>query len=265
MTTGALIFAFNNEQTDYLSMAAWNAARIKRYLDIPVAVVTDAKGKDLADFDRIIWADAESGGTRYFDDYGATVTWHNAGRVNAYNLTPWERTLVLDADYVVDSDNLVPVLESPKDFLCFAKAYDITSPLEYLSPNFGRHKFPMYWATVMMFRKTSLAQYIFDTMHMIKQNWNHYRAIYGIHRTTYRNDYALSIALALVNGHTLQISAIPWSMPSVLPDDDLSRENEHWKIRYQDPLKKPKEMIFKGLDFHAMGKRHLETIIANHA
>ena len=100
MTTGALIFAFNNEQTDYLAMAAWSAKNIRRHINIPVAVVTDADPADsrLLEFDQVVPAKPESGGTRYFEDYGSTVTWHNAGRVDAYNLTPWDQTLVLDAD-----------------------------------------------------------------------------------------------------------------------------------------------------------------------
>ena len=39
MTTGALIFAFNNEKTDYVALAAWSAANIHRHLDIPVALL----------------------------------------------------------------------------------------------------------------------------------------------------------------------------------------------------------------------------------
>ena len=55
MTTGALIFAFNNEKTDYVRMAAWCANRVKQYLDIPVAIVTDANDPDLnRHFDRLI-------------------------------------------------------------------------------------------------------------------------------------------------------------------------------------------------------------------
>ena len=46
MTRGALIFAFNNEQTDYLEMAAWSAENIRRHLNIPVAVVTDRPDAD---------------------------------------------------------------------------------------------------------------------------------------------------------------------------------------------------------------------------
>jgi len=41
MTTGALIFAFDTEHTRYLDMAAYCAERVKDFLDIPVAVVTN--------------------------------------------------------------------------------------------------------------------------------------------------------------------------------------------------------------------------------
>ena len=36
LTRGALIFAFNNEQTDYLAMAEWSANNIRKHLGIPV-------------------------------------------------------------------------------------------------------------------------------------------------------------------------------------------------------------------------------------
>ena len=103
MTTGALIFAFDNEQTDYVAMAGWSAKRIRRHLKIPTAVVTDADPTDrrLAAADQVINATPVSGGTRWFEDYQATVSWHNASRTDSYSLTPWDQTLVLDADYVV--------------------------------------------------------------------------------------------------------------------------------------------------------------------
>ena len=43
MIQGVLIFAFNNEQTDYLSMAEWSAGNIKRHLGLPVSVVTNTE------------------------------------------------------------------------------------------------------------------------------------------------------------------------------------------------------------------------------
>lgn len=265
MTRGALIFAFNNEQTDYLEMAAWSAQNIRRHLGIPVAVVTDdrdrAKNKS---FDRIIEAAPSSGGTRYFEDYQKTVSWHNAGRTDAYNLTPWDHTLVLDADYVVASSTLSSIVNADSDFLCHRSAFDLAEArlLDELN-HFGNHNLPMWWATVMMFRKSNTAQYIFDCMNMIKNNWQHYRDLYGIQKNTYRNDFALSIALGIVSGHTGQVDEIPWDLNSVVPSTRVSRwhDPDGYLLEYTDQEKKSKQLSFTGLDFHAMGKRHLGDII----
>jgi hypothetical protein len=266
MTTGALIFAFNNEQTDYIAMAEWSAQNIRRHLDIPVAIVTDCDpgNERCKSFDRVIHSQSASGGTRWFEDYGATVTWHNAGRVNAYSLTPWDRTLVLDADYVVASDDLRQVLDYDTDFMCHRTAVDLTTglPLDRLNV-FGRHDMPMWWATVMMFRRSNTAQYIFDCMQMVRDNWEHYRALYGIDKSTYRNDFALSIALGIVSGHTGTVTEIPWPLLSALPDTVLTKQDtDYYSVSYRDANNMPRFMSWWTTDFHAMGKRHLENIIA---
>ena len=137
MTTGALIFAFDNESTNYIAMAGWSARNIRRWLNIPVAIVTDANPRDsrLSGFDQVIPATASAGGTRWFEDYQATVTWHNAGRIDAYALSPWDQTLVLDADYVVASDQLKILLNSNQEFLAHAAAYDITGVNNFVALN----------------------------------------------------------------------------------------------------------------------------------
>jgi hypothetical protein len=266
MTTGALIFAFNNEETDYLEMAAWSAQNIHRHLNIPVAVVTDTpdRARTYSGIDRVIEAVPESGGTRYFEDYQSTVTWHNAGRVDAYALSPWDRTLVLDADYVVASATLRSIIAADSDFMCHRLAFDLAEARRLDELNqFGQHNLPMWWATVMMFRKSNTAQYVFDSMNMIKNNWQHYRDLYGIQKSTYRNDFALSIALGIVSGHTGQVDEIPWDLNSIVPSTRVSRWHgtDGYLLEYTDREKKPKQLSFTGLDFHAMGKRHLGDII----
>lgn len=268
MTTGALIFAFNNEKTDYLAMAAWNAGNIRRHLNIPVAVVTDVDSRDprVSGFDRVIAAHAAAGGTRWFEDYQGTVTWYNAGRTDAFDLSPWDQTLVLDADYVVASNNLKFVLDTSKEFLCFRKSINVTRPTDPFLNTFGRGKFPMWWATVMMFRKTARAEFIFDSMKMIRANWQHYVDLYGIESTTYRNDYALSIALGIVNGHSLKIDSIPWPMAAALPEHTVEAMSpDGYYVKYRDSENRDRYISIDGLDFHAMGKMHLENIIASAA
>jgi hypothetical protein len=264
MTTGALIFAFNNEKTDYLAMAEWGAERIRRHLNIPVAVVTDCVDHERnRAFDRIINVAPQTGGTRWFEDYASTVSWHNAGRVDAYTLSPWERTLVLDADYVVCSSDLKTLLNADADFLCHKNAWDTKNghPLDGLN-TFGRYHMPMWWATVMCFRRSNTAQYIFDCMQMVRDNWQHYRDLYHIDQATYRNDFALSIALGIVSGHTGRVDAIPWDLASVLPDTALTQlDRDYFAMEYTDVNGVPRTVGISGTDFHAMGKAHLEKII----
>jgi len=266
MTTGALIFAFNNEHTDYVQMAAWTATNIRRHLNIPVAIVTNAVDHSLmlTHFDRVVTAVPDAGGTRHFTDYNQTVTWYNAGRVNAYDLSPWDQTLLLDADYVVASSALSVVLKSNQEFLAHQTALDATGENDFLGLNqFGRFHMPMWWATVVMFRRSDAARLTFDAMRMIRSNWAHYRHLYQTGNSVYRNDHALSIALGIVNGHTLNCPKIPWQLVSVLPEYQLVElSQDHYRINYTNSENKQRWVDLHGQDFHAMGKRHLGDIVA---
>lgn len=265
MTTGALIFAYNNEQTDYVAMAAWTAENIRRHLGIPVALVTD-QTTDLH-FEQVIIQTSPGGNNRWFSDYETNVTWHNNTRVNAYELSPWKQTLVLDADYVVASDQLKTVLDSTEDFLAHRLAYDITGLEDFSVYNyFGNNKMPMYWATVMMFKRSKQAKLIFESMQMIHDNWNHYRNIYKISKSTYRNDFALSIALGIANGHVLGHNSIPWQLASLTPDHKLKQLGpDEYRVDFLTTDQKPRWIKLQGQDFHAMGKQQLGEIVGNPA
>ena len=263
MSTGALIFAFNNESIDYVSMAAWSAKNIQRHLGIPTTLVTDT-AVDSAVFDQIIYTAVDnSTNTRHFGDVG-TVTWHNLNRMDAYALTPYSQTLVLDADYVVASNQLQSVLDSQEDFMCHRTAYDVTGLQTFADLNvFGQYRFPMWWATVMMFRTGERARLIFESMSMIRDNWTHYRHLYANPRSTYRNDHALSIALNIENGHTLQTTDIPWGLASLTPEHQLTQlDPDRYRVDYVTADKKPR-WIELTTDFHAMGKQQLGDIVAN--
>jgi hypothetical protein len=251
MTVGALIFAYNNEHIDYVSMARWSAKNIERHLGIPTHIVTDHAYNQT--------------NSRHFSDVG-TVTWHNMNRMDAYQLSPWDRTLVLDADYVVATDQLKTLLEADQDFLAHRWAYDITGCNDFKGLNyFGNHAMPMWWATVMMFRRSLQAKLIFDCMTMIRDNWSHYRNLYKNSNATYRNDHAMTIALGIVNGHTLDHPAIPWPLASVVPDHNLIQlEQDRYRVDFVTAENKRRYLEISQ-DFHAMGKKQLGAIVANHS
>jgi hypothetical protein len=249
MTTGAVIFARNNEQIDYVAMAKWSAKNIERHLGIPTHIVTDDT--------------APATNTRHFTDVGS-VTWHNLNRMDVYQASPFDQTLVLDADYVVAGNQLQVLLDSKQDFLCHRWAYDVTGLQTFEDLNyFGNYHMPMWWATVIMFQKSKQAELIFDSMAMIRDNWTHYRNLYANTRTTYRNDHALSIALNIENGHTLQTTDIPWSLASLTPDHRLTQlDSDRYRVDFLTADNKPRWIELRQ-DFHAMGKQQLGAIVAN--
>lgn len=266
MTAGALLFAYNNEKTDYVAMAAWTAKNIHRHLNIPVCLVTDVTPEQTV-FDHVVLNTVnESTNTRYFSDLG-NVTWHNKNRMDAYSLTPWDRTLVLDVDYVVASDQLKTLLEVNYDFLAPNRAYDIVDTKDFSGlNNFGDYAMPMLWATIMMFQKSHTAELIFNSMQMIRDNWNHYRALYKNNIPSYRNDHALTIASNIVNGHVLDFPTVPWGLASLIPGHKLTQiDQDSYRIDYTATDGKSRWIKLTGQDFHAMGKEQLGVIVANNS
>ena len=61
MSKGVLLFAFNNESINYIKQAIFCANRIKKYLDLPVSLVTDINVTEVKDhFDSVIKVDLET-------------------------------------------------------------------------------------------------------------------------------------------------------------------------------------------------------------
>ena len=265
MTRGIVIFAYNNELIDYVAMAAWSADNIHRHLGLPVCVVTDVTNLPTQyDFDQVITTSKESEYSRHFADLKDSVTWYNKNRMDAYRLSPWDQTLVLDADYVVAGNQLAVLFDSGQDFLAHDRAYDVTGCEPFASNNtFGQYHMPMSWATVMYFNRSQHAELIFDAMHMIRDNWPHYRGLYSIASPTYRNDYALTIAQLIANGHVLGWPTIPWPLASVTPSPRVSElAQDQYRVDYQNSQGLAR-WITVNQDLHVMGKSHLGAIIAN--
>jgi hypothetical protein len=265
MMRGVVIFAYNSGDIDYQAMAAWSARRIAKHLGLPTTLITDVVPADSTAFKDVVVTTAESGGTRYFSDIGHNVSWFNGNRMDVYNLSPYDETLVLDADYVVCSDQLNLLFEMPQDFLAPITAYDVTGIRTFDDLNwFGLHRMPMAWATVMRFRRSLLSKSVFEMMRMIRENWQHYRNLYGIARSTYRNDHALSIALNTLHGHQGHWPTVPWKLASVVPEHGLEQiSTDQFRVSYTTSNNKLHHVVIAGQDFHAMGKRHLGDIIAS--
>lgn len=267
MNKGALIMAFGNDHVDYVALAAWNASNIRRHLDLPVAVITDDVGLHGAAFDRVILADPPSGsGVRNLSGTHPAA-WHNTNRVDAYERSPWDRTLLLDADYVVASSSLRTIIDHGPAIATHRWAHDATERDDFSTMNFfGDFRMPQWWATVMIFDRGDQANVIFDSIRMVRDHWQHYQRLYSIRSSLYRNDYALSIALNIENGHTLETTDIPWSLATVMPDCDICvLDRDQYRIDYRDAQNRARYITTNGQDLHVMPKKSLEAAVVSAA
>lgn len=266
MNKGCLIFASNNENgdIDYVQLANESAKNIERLLNIPTSVVTDKEVTFKHNFDEVIITDRPKTGRRYFHDFDGTIQWLNGGRFKSFDVTPYDKTMVLDADYIVASNTLTTLFESNQPFLTHESSYEITGyrwfsdELNY----FGQYKVPMNWATVMYFEKSNITETIFATMKMIEGNYRHYADLYNFNSQLYRNDYALSIAVMLANGHFANNKQfyIPWHLASVVPEHKVTQEDiDTYKIEYEFKDRN-QYLIVKDFDLHVIGKTWLKEM-----
>jgi len=253
MIRGVLLYAFNNGTTDYLSMAKWSAKRIERFLGLPTTIISDQD-------------DAELGGTRVFNATRGGELWYNASRNRAWDHSPYDETIVLDVDYIVNSEILNLLFEVDKPFMIHQHASDITRRSSFLElDRFGEHRFPSRWATVMYFNRHETAKEVFDTVEMIKRDWKHYGDLYKFRSDTFRNDWAFSIALGLLGGHVESNKClIPWPLVTASTDVDVraGEKEDTFVLSYITAQQKAVIQNVKGLDLHIMNKQSMEKICA---
>lgn len=201
---GVLIFAYNSK-IDYLRIATVAAKLAKKHLGLPVTLVTNDVSSVDPVFDQVIYKDTT--GPQYermfkFTHSKEKTVWHNQNRSSAYDLSPYDKTLLIDADYLMFNDSLAKLFDTNLEFACFDEVYDLTGDhMLQQSAVVGRPGVKMQWATVVYFSKTEFAQGVFEFMSLIKQHYSYYSALYDFSLELFRNDYTLSIALQTLSGY----------------------------------------------------------------
>lgn len=266
MSKGVILFAFNSPKFNYYDMAVATAKRINHFLNLPVTLVTDETSIPTDSsyvFDKTITVDPDKNNKR---DWGI---WINKGRYQAFELSPYNETILLDTDYMVNSSKLLQTFDLPTDFCCHDNTHFLMYPdipQEMLS-NYG---FKTLWATVVRFNKTKRAEQIFQSMEMIQKNFEHYANLHSFIHSTFRNDYALTLATRIVNGHTTPVSDyIPWNLVHVGKNTSIHKStdapfNTEYTIMFDNWNKgkiRKEYNIIKDMDFHVLNKENFLELI----
>lgn len=249
---GVMFFAFNNSKTDYYSMAVKAAKRVKHFLNLPVTIVTDSQPLN-PEFN-IINVSAET------SNHKDNNPWYNKGRYRAYDLSPYTETILLDTDYLVNSTQLLKVFDMYEDFMCHDSTYFLTEG--YDTEMVSEQSFKTLWATVIVFKKTERVKHIFECLEMVQNNYSHYINLYHINSPMYRNDYGVTIATHIVDGHTInKQNYIPWTLNHVNSYVKVYKLNDTEYMMLNETGKRAEYMIVKDMDFHCMNKETFMELV----
>ena len=228
MSVGTLIYCFDSDQLRYHHTANFCIQQIKRNLGLPITVVTNsATRNEIRGADQIVIVENAQGNKRHYKN--KLIPWYNLERAMAYDHSPYDTTILLDADYFVYTDNLLSYANSDYEFLLHDRVHDLTNRNSFL---YGRRSMiPLVWATVTIFKKTPFARKVFDLIKHIQQNYDYFCNLYRIDFRNFRNDYAFAISLHQLNGFSNQ-----YFMPSamaMLPMDTQVIKIDHTGIMFK--------------------------------
>ncbi len=277
---GILIFARNNAQIDYVKQAHFLAKRIKEYLNLPTSIVTDSVNylkdtyKDYKTvFDQVIEVPVACSPSvkRYYDGTNIfkQLEFKNDLRTSAFDLTPYDETLMLDSDYVISDSLFKHCFTQDHDFLIYKEAHDLSGFRDHAQfVHVSDTSVDFYWATCVFFRKTETNKIFFELTKHIQENWGHYNSIFQINKGTFRNDWVFSIAIHIMNGY--QRGDFSHKMPGkmfFISDKDilwkLKDDNFLFLIQKENYLGEYTPLRIRGTSVHVINKFSLNRIIDN--
>ena len=295
MTRGGLIFAHNGT-IDYGSQAVLSARLATKHLDIPVSLVTDSvtleniKTKfDQLPFDQIILINLpNSNNIRFLTDHSVLaanlamtrlglpdnlkfkqnmlkeqISFINDSRVLAYDLTPYDQTLVFDTDFLIFSNRLNKYWDSTYDFLISPGMLNLQentiAPDQY---QINDYTIDQLWATTFIFSKTEETRIFFNLLKYIKEQYNYFAHLYNFEPRQYRNDFAFSVACHIIGGHGAEQWHGLLPCPLFFTDDDSIidiKDNGQLTFLLGDTARLYDFLLAKSVnqDVHVMNKRNI--------
>jgi hypothetical protein len=290
MSKGIVIFGVNNERVDYVQLAIMAATFVKKNMpgtdvclisDENSVVVSGGIDELLKTFSHVQIIPENTveqfENKRAYKDtqyYHVVDRFRNETRSLVYNLSPFDETLLIDSDFLIMNNNLSKIWGSVEDVMINNQALGLNHN-ELHGQEFRLNPFgiKMYWATLIYFRKGEKAQTLFNLVDHIKDNWDFYKLTYDFPNHLFRNDYAFSIAIHILNGF-LENSNYVVSLPepiilSALDTDQFFDIQSPTEIcLFVNDMKeawKYSAIKTKGLNVHCMNKlsliNHMDKIM----
>ena len=280
MSQGVLLFAQNTREVDYLKLSVLAAKLAKKNLQVPVSLVTDSATLEWAEesnqlstvqevFDQVIQTERPRicNNFRYLSDGNdrSRVPFVNDARSRAYDLTPYERTLLIDSDFLINTPTLREYWNADSDIMISQSLGDVAAVdrIGYYDRYISDTGIHLYWATAVMFSKSPISQHFFNLVEHVKENYVYYADLFRFDHRTYRNDIAFSIAKHIVDGYETNLLGSLLPTLSTFDKDVLIDVNDNTLIFLINAMNNSNfyAAAIKDRDIHVMNK---QSIIRNY-
>ena len=217
--TGVCIFAYNNDIINYHAMADVCAKNIKKYLKLPVCVITDKKFKAEFVDQQVISAYTGEHNPRWGTNF------KNRNKWEVWNHTPFENTILMDADYYVMTNLLQYSFMLPKHVNCMQKIKQVAP--KYNNYNLKHHYMDydnthkVLWSTLITFDKSDEASLFFELWNYVQDNYEYFSGLLGFRGPTFRTDYVLTLINILTHGEL--IGVLPVKPFEMAPNDHVRK------------------------------------------
>lgn len=251
MTTGVLVFAFNNEKIDYVSIAKKQAKLIKRHWDLPVTLITDSQVTGIP----TVSATVPETNSRWYPDVKEHCSFYNKNRYQAYELSPYDKTILIDVDFLPFTDTIPRMLGGLSGLRLTKSATDVCNnrlpnDMSFVGLPVGRCGTPMYWATIISFDRSPESELFFRMWRQVIDTYKSCAKIYGFPEKPVRNDYAVTIALDRLRSIHDKDFDLPYTIPTVMPYTEV-------EIGEQVTVLDETETFCVHTDLHVMNKKSL--------
>jgi hypothetical protein len=279
MKKGIVVIAHNNRDVDYAKMAVVSAKFAKKNLQLPVSLITDESTKEwmvtsklmptaVDIFENIISVPRPVSGNQRILHDGTTssiVPFLNSNRSSIWDYTPYEKTLMIDSDFLIMTDVLNNYWEIDQDVLLGQRFNDIQGDRKgYLDDWTSETGVHLYWATTVMFTKNENSRIFFKLIDFIKDNYKFYADLFRFDPRQYRNDITFSIAYHILNGFEFNRYSLP-AILTVQGKDILEKIHENgrmiFSIKYWNDDVSFYLASIKDQDIHIINK---QSIIRNY-
>lgn len=250
---GVAMFCYDSN-IKYSDICNFNIEQVRQHISANITIYTDQNtAKRLPHHVDIRITKLPDVNIRYFRTLSQQLPWYNLNRSSIFSEPPYDKTLLIDVDYIIYSNFLKHVLASEYDFLCYRRCKDISGTYAADKEQVGGSIIPFCWGTVLLISKSQICDKLGVLFENIKTHWKWYRNMYRIKVSTFRNDYALSIACSMLFGQRPSNHYIPGVMLCINDEASVALGRTGLTYSFAKEGKIYKHDI-KGVDVHVLNK-----------